>query len=373
LIVRGALGRAERVPSPGAVILVPLAAWAAWAVASLAWSVHPDYSLGELKREVGWNVATMMIFYVAAQQPRSARLVVGVGLATFAVLGALALALTLSAKGWNPERWHAGVGSYSTFLVLVAPMLFTLLAPASVGLGNGRWRITAAAALLALLLVAARLTDNRMVWIALAAVFATAAALGSLRWRASSTRARVRWAAPLLALLLVLGVLFADAAREKARLFFPPHTTVGETLKQDPRLALWDRTAARIAERPWLGYGFGKSILEDELRGELRDPTLTHAHNLFASQWLQTGAPGLAAFVALLGALLWRYAGFLRARDDALAFVGMVGIALVAGFVVKNLTDDFLVRANAREFWALAALLLGTGVRLARAGESVTR
>ena len=54
------------------------------------------------------------------------------------------------------------------------------------------------------------------------------------------------------------------------------------------------------------------------------------------------------------------FAGLLPATQwPALGF----GIALLAGFIVKNLTDDFLFRSNAKEFWALSALLLGYGVR----------
>ena len=45
----------------------------------------------------------------------------------------------------------------------------------------------------------------------------------------------------------------------------------------------------------------------------------------------------------LLVTLAWRYAAYLRARDDALAFVGLVGLALLAGFVVKDLTDEQLI------------------------------
>ena len=53
-------------------------------------------------------------------------------------------------------------------------------------------------------------------------------------------------------------------------------------------------------------------------------------------------------------------------RDDTLAFVGLTGLALMAGFVVKNLTDDLLFRSNAKEFWVLSAMLVGYGARLAR-------
>jgi len=43
----------------------------------------------------------------------------------------------------------------------------------------------------------------------------------------------------------------------------------------------------------------------------------------------------------------------------------------MTGFVVKNLTDDFLFRSNAKEFWAMIAILLGLGTRLsARSARS---
>jgi O-antigen ligase len=360
-------GRGESIPSPGSAILLALLIWSGCAVASASWSVHLAYTLGEFRHELAWGLLTMVIFYIAARDREAWRALVAVALMSFALLAALAAAFAASRAGWDAARWHAGVSAFSTFLVLVAPLLITLLAPAPIGFGAGRQTLAIATALLALLLVAARLSDNRMVWIALAAVFATASALAALRWRATLARAPLRWLAPLVALFLVLGLLFADVAQERARLSFPAETSIAQTFAEDPRLRLWDFTAARIRERPWTGYGFGKWILQDELRLALHDPILAHAHNLFASQWLQIGVFGLAAFIALLAALGWRFIGFLRARDDALALIGLIGLAMLVGFLVKNLTDDFLVRSNAKEFWALCAMLLGYGVRLERA------
>jgi hypothetical protein len=77
-----------------------------------------------------------------------------------------------------------------------------------------------------------------------------------------------------------------------------------------------------------------------------------------------TGTIGLLLFVGLLLALCARFAHYLRRDDDALAVVGVVGLSLIAGFVAKNMTDDFLFRSNAKEFWALLALLVGFGTRL---------
>jgi len=370
VVAAAAGGRSPRIPWPGRTLTLAIAAWMAWSVASLAWSVHPDLTAGELRREVAWSLFTIVAFYVAAADAGAFRTLVVVALATFALAALAVLGLSVAPSGWDPGRWHAGVGPYSTYVVLVAPLLLTLLAPPPAGFGAG-WRARIAGlALLALLLATARRTDNRMVWVALAAAFATASTLGALRWRATLARAPLRWAAPLVALLFVLGVMFVDAVRERAALQFPAHTSVGETLKHDPRLALWDYTADRIGERPLAGYGFGKSILEAELREAMHDPLLSHAHNVFVSQWLQVGAIGLAAFVAMLAALGWRFARFLRSADDTLAVLGLVGISLVAGFVVKNLTDDFFIRSNAKEFWALAAMLLGFGGRLEAAAAA---
>jgi len=250
--------------------------------------------------------------------------------------------------------------------VLVAPLLFGLIAPAPIGAGQRKRALVAGVALLALMLATARLTDNRMVWLALAATFGTAALTAALRWPKTFTQSSWRWLAPVAALLVVLGLAFADTVKEKAQTHFPPQTTVEDTIKRDPRLHLWNLTVAKIRERTWLGYGFGRGILGEELQAELHDSTLTHAHNVFVSQWLQTGAVGFALFVALLVTLLATFTRYVRGRDDTLAFVGLTGLALMAGFVVKNLTDDLLFRSNAKEFWVLSAMLVGYGARLAR-------
>jgi O-antigen ligase len=375
VLAAAAAGRSARVLPPGRAVPLAIATWMAWGIASLLWSVDPAFTAGELRREVAWSVFTIITFYVAGADARSFRILVTVALVTFAVAALEALGSALTPDGWDPGRWNADAGTYSTYVVLIAPLLLTLLAPAPAGFANGWQSRITGLALFALLLATARLTENRMVWVALAAVFATASALAALRWRATLVRAPLRWLVPLLAVLVVLGALFVDVARERAILHFPPHTSVGQTLARDPRLALWDYTAERIGERPLTGYGFGKSILQTDLRSALHDPLLSHAHNVFMSQWLQLGAVGLAAFLAMLAALAWRFARFLRSADDRLAFVGLIGLSVLAGFVLKNLTDDFFIRSNAKEFWALSAMLLGFGVRLesAAAPTAATR
>jgi len=358
--------RATAIPFPGWPLLITGGAWILWSLVSYGWSVKPLYTAGELRREVVESGLVFAAFFIAARDGNTLRLLAGTALASFAVLAVLALGLASGSAGWNAGIWHHGVGPWSTYIVLVAPLIFVLIAPAPIGAGQRKRALIGGAALLALMLATARMTDNRMVWLALAATFGTAALTAALRWPNTFMQSSWRWLAPVAALLVVLGLAFADTVKEKAQTHFPPQTSVEDTIKRDPRLHLWNLTVAKIRERTWLGYGFGRGILGDELRGELHDPTLTHAHNVFVSQWLQTGAVGFALFLALLIALLATFIRYVRRRDDTLAFVGLTGLALMSGFLVKNLTDDFLFRSNAREFWVLSAMLVGFGARLAR-------
>jgi O-antigen ligase len=345
-------------------VVIAFVAWCGWSIVSLGWSQHPDYSAGQLRREIGWTVCTVVMFLVASRDGRSWRRLVVTIVGGFAVLAVAAVALAAQNREWDASRWHGGVGQWSTFIVLVTPLAFTLLASPPAGFGGGRRSVALAAALLVLLLVAARTTDNRMVWLALAAMFATAFALAGYRWRASLRRTPWRWLLPSACLLVVLGVLLADTMRDKALLHHPPATTVAQSLAADPRPLLWNHALERIRERPWTGFGFGRAIIGDELRTALHDPLLSHPHNLFVSQCLQTGLPGLLALVGLLAAFAASYAAAYRSSDGTRAVLGIVGLSLVVGFIVKNLTDDFFFGPNAKEFWAYSAMLLGYDARL---------
>jgi len=353
-----------RIPLAGAWILVPLAAWSLWSVASLVWSVDPRYSRGQLAREVMDSLVAMFVFYVAARDARSVRVLIGAALASLACFALLAIGMQLANGSWDAGRWHHGVGPWSTWIVLIAPFMFALIAPPPAGFGGGMRLLPVGLALLALMVTTARMTDNRIVWIALAAAFGTASLAAALRWPQTLTRTPLRWVAPLAAILLVLGLAFADVVEDRAE--SARQGSVALSLERDPRIELWEHVVDRIAARPWTGYGFGRRILAEPLVAELGDPLLAHAHNVFASQWLQTGAIGLAAFVAFLAALAMRYVRFVRSPDATLAFVGVAGVALLAGFVAKDLTDDFLFRSNAKELWSMCAFLLGYGVRRER-------
>ena len=366
LLLRAALRLGPGYAPPPRAVAWTFGLWCLWSTASLLWSVDPAFSAGHWRREIGWTLLTVVVFHVATRDARAWRRLVATALASFVVLALAALVYAASARDWNASIWHGGVGPWSTFVVIIAPFCLALLAPAPAGFANGRRSVALGAALLVLLLASARTSDNRMVWIALAVSFAFASALGGWRWHGSLRRAPLRWLLPGACVLIALGALFASTAREKAQLNFSPQTSVTEALAADPRPHLWSHTLERIRERPWTGFGLGRAIIGDEMRQALHDPLMSHAHNVFMSQWLQTGLPGLGLFVALLVALAGAYAAAYRSSDDARASVGVIGLALVAGFVVKNLTDDFLFGANAKEFWALNTMLLAFDAQLCR-------
>jgi O-antigen ligase len=356
---------AARIAMAGASILVPLALWSLWSCASLAWSADPAYSRGQLAREVMDSAAVMFIFYVAGREAHGLRVLIGAALASFACFALLAIGMRLATGAWDPGRFHHGVGAWATWIVMVAPFLFALIVPPPAGFGRGVRPLMIGFVLLALMIATARMTDNRIVWIALAAVFATASLIAAIRWPQTFIRTPLRWLAPLCVLLIVLGLAFADTVEERAQI--SANGNVAVSIERDPRLVLWEHVIGYLEARPLTGYGFGRMILEKRLTAETGNPLLSHPHNIFASQWLQTGLVGMIAFAAFVAALTLRYVRFARSRDDTLAFVGVIGIAVLAGFVTKNLTDDFLFRSNAKELWAMTAFLLGYGVRRERA------
>jgi O-antigen ligase len=77
------------------------------------------------------------------------------------------------------------------------------------------------------------------------------------------------------------------------------------------RMIIWEFTAERVLERPWLGIGAGSTPALRVPRGESEQPegfvyprtTGAHAHNLFLQTWYELGLVG-AILVAIAEALL---------------------------------------------------------------------
>ncbi len=354
----------------GGGVLLAMLAWWLWSTASLAWSIEPRFSVREWETELQYGALVFVSFFVGLRGRRDLRSMLVTLLVAFALLGAGLVVSTLVTGRTDPTRWHHDVGVWSTHLVLFAPLLLFVMAGTDGSTVTQR-RVICFAVLLALLLANARLTDNRIVWLAFAVSFGTAAAAAAWRWRSTFMSLPWRYVAPIAALMLLFAFAFADVARERADAIGAGEGSVSTAIEHDPRIALWKAVGERIAEAPLAGHGFGRGILRDVLPTQLNDRALTHPHNTLVGQALETGAVGLALFVLMLGALAWRYLALLRAGDSQLAMTGIVGLSMLAGFVVKNLTDDFFYRSNAKLFWALTAILLAHSIARQRALREV--
>jgi O-antigen ligase len=337
------------------------AAWVLLAIASVAWSGLPQYTLSELRAEVLYGTLAFLVFFFAATDAARWRLWWSAIMA-----GTLVVLAGTIVQAWLPfeisrHPVDGGPGAWSTHLVLVAPLLFVFAWPRPWGVE--RSAATLAAALL-VVLFAAWNTENRIVWAALGVQLVTALAL----WKSmpAMDAARHRHLRGLTALAAVAVVIaFGASIVERNERFFPSSSPFTASLERDLRPMLWAVAWTEFKAAPWLGHGFGREILAAKFLPHtpttFLHPPVLHSHNMLVDVALQLGLAGLAAFVALLLALARHYWRFLR--DPAVAPLGIIGLALIAGFLVKNLTDDFLHRHNALVFWALNGMLLGLGRR----------
>ena len=341
-------------------------AWAGLALASVAWSVSPRFTLGELRSEVGYGLLTFALFFVAALRLGRWR-----AWWIAIVAGTLVVFLAQLAQDLVPLRLSrhpidGGPGPWSTHLVLIAPLLLVLVWPRPWGFYQG----TAVKVIaLLLLLVAAADTANRIVWAAFAAqllvVWAVSGAMPAMEPARVATLRRLTF---LAGLALVVG--FGASVLERNVRHYRADTSVTASIDRDLRPKLWSVARDEIRKAPWLGHGFGREILEERFLPHTPPkqdhPPMRHAHNTFVDMALQVGALGLACFLAIWLALAREYLRYLR--EAALAPLGVIGLALLAGYATKNFTDDFFYRHNGLVFWALNGVLLGLGQGVRRAG-----
>ena len=357
---RAKFASAPRIPH---AIAIAYGAWVLLACASVAWSELPRYTLAELRAEILYGTLAFAVFFFAATDAARWRwwwtaIIVG----TLTVLVATQLQQRIPVE-LSRHPLDGGPGYYSTHLVLVAPLLLVLAWPAP--WGQERHATVQAAALL-LLLAAAWDTENRIVWAAFGAELLAAYALSRAMPAVDAQRRRNLRRATLVAAAAVI-VAFGASIVERNQRLFTSASPVTTGIERDVRPRIWSVAWEEFKAAPWLGHGFGREILAAKFLPHtpktFQHPPLRHSHNAFVDIALQLGATGLAIFVALMAALVREYRGFLR--DPAVAPLGVIGITLIAGFLVKNLTDDFLYRHNALIFWSLNGMLLGLG-RLAR-------
>lgn len=348
-----------REPTPPIPARNFLFVWAAFAVASLAWSVDLEYSRGEVINEIGYAMAAYFSFFVLVRTEDDLRRVMLALLATIGLTSLFAIANFLWHEDWLAGK-SIGIGdrnAFSTTISLAGVALMFLLA-------NRRLMpvpLPVVWIVLALGLVAASLTLNRTMWPALGAaaiVFLLFHNIGRLR--TPRNRIITLSLVVLIAAVSISQFFLTSKIRRSAE-----STSKGvlTTVMQDERIPIWKYAMQRATDRPLYGYGYGRGILRKDFRASIGIDLAWHAHNAFLNQAIALGIPGLAAYCTMLAALAAAFFRLVRQHDALTRSLGAFGLALLASMIVRSLADDTIVRENALLFWSLTGMALGVGTR----------
>jgi O-antigen ligase len=337
-------------------LLLPWTLWAVIAGFSVLFAANRAQAASDFQHEILFAFVAYATWYELAKRRIAVRwLAVTLAAAVAAVLASIVVALVADSESMALGD-YTDVGTISTFLVTALPVLLALMLRAA---PRSPQRV-AAATLVVACLAAGASTQKPMFGFATGVEVIVFALFSMRSWRTPRRSATIAAVVALVAGLAVVSLFVGSQSRIA---LYAPGTSVIEFLAEDPRLDLWRFAVAQIAAHPWIGAGIGKWTSQQAFYGEFHDAYRMHAHNVFLNRALETGLPGLAAFVLLQGALaiaFWRQSLSGVRRNAAL---GVAGLALVAGVMTKNLTDDFFLRQNALLFWSLAGAVLGAAAR----------
>ncbi len=340
----------KRLAVPPFPLKPALAVWVLVALASLFYAVDPADSLSEIKNELTYTMMAFVAFFVITCDERRMKWMFLALVAGAFVLCIWALAARMSLGYWEDSGRYGGRVSFATYLVAVAPVV-VLMGFYFEDLRLRRLSLV----LLGLLLVTGFFSLQRIIWIVL---LVQAGLAWFLLWRFKLIHVRFRFIAAVFfgGTILAAGMLIAVQLTR---------THEFSTLSTDVRGGFWPAVAGRILETPLTGAGFGRGALSKKHR-DLTPPDapyLWHAHNVFLNYGLAMGVPGILALTLLFAGLIRAYWRFCRGRDPHLRMLGIAGIMLVGGVVLRNQVNDMFLRDQAILFWALNGVLLGLGQR----------
>ncbi len=126
----------------------------------------------------------------------------------------------------------------------------------------------------------------------------------------------------------------------------------------DWRFKVWTEMSRKIADRPYLGYGFGAFpvIRQQFVKGMYES---TEAHNDYLRLVIELGLVGILAYLVILGKLVYNIFQHLRAKLPATDKAWLYsGLSLIAAVLVMSISDNVLQgTANMWLFWAGMAVL----------------
>lgn len=344
-------------PGPTVPLKIPLAFWLALALLSLLWARNVHYSINEIRVEVVYDIAFFLSFFALTRERLHWNLLRGASIAGLAALAILSIGFFARTRDLNLNSVMGGVLSISTHIVAVFPLLVATLFE----FRNSR-RVRVLGCLVVLfVLTAGYLTFNRNFIVAIDMVVLTMV-LATVWFRRTDRRRTLTLGLIAAIWISASGLFFVSVVQQRAE---DVKTPVESALKSDPRLGIWQFSVGLIREQPFTGAGFGRFAAVDSYREKFpNDAPNAHAHNPFLNYAVQMGIEGALMLAFLLFAVGRE---FLKLSKDPLPEVGLIGIAglgMVVGVLIKTQTDDLWGRQHGYLFWALTGMMLGYAYRL---------
>ncbi len=368
-------GNARFQPAP---LLVPIAAYAMWGIASGIWTVSPSHTT-RILGSLGIALTYMAAFAILVDDKRDLR-------RTFAVLGGASIAIGLSSiaafvgypvfatESLQDGRSQGGVGDPNFFANVQLVALPILLLMATQARTRGARIFFGIGTVVAVASVFATLSRGGMlalVVVALILPFIPARAyLGTPRQKT----------AVLIMLAVAVGVLFTlptfrAEVVDRVQTLFAPQQVYDDDYEEggggsssgSGRTELWKAAFTSIGERPLHGLGLGafpsqSTQLLFRTPGVQLDRIATHvdgieAHSAYIGTTVDLGFIGLAFFLSILITLfvsLLRLARRAQRRNEL--FIARLAIAMILSLVGWAISSAFIETETARPLWILIGL-----------------
>jgi exopolysaccharide production protein ExoQ len=144
---------------------------------------------------------------------------------------------------------------------------------------------------------------------------------------------------------------------------------LGRSATLTGRTRIWQMSLDNIAQRPWLGYGFGafwrSAEFEARTMWQILQWIVPHAHNLWLEIGLELGIVGMTGVTLVWIAAFWRG---IRVLTAPAARHVVFCLAMLTSILVGNLTEYEFLRAGSSD-WVLFVIVftyLGREVLAAR-------
>ena len=330
-----------------------------WALTVLAYVlISPNWklSLESMRGQVLTPIFAGVVFYCLCRNIHS----IGIWLMALFV-GLIILTVYLINDPFQPvltghEPAYISIGWLVTWLTMLAALL-----PLAWLLPWSRPRLAKSIGVIAgvVILIAAWLTVNRMIWLCFGVMFVLYVAINYRRPQQKMSH----YIGVIAAGAIVSLGLFYLSSVVRANYYPEAVSSATSMLRQDDRQLIWKAAINVISEKPISGYGFaledGKRALSSQFTEPWHRNMYRQAHNIVLNYAIQMGVPGALALLCLFAGLA---TGFIaRVRDASNATtraVATCGLMLVVGFFLRNMTDEFFSRHAALLLGAIVGMLL---------------